>query len=121
MNIKLITISALSISMLSGCATILNDDFQKVNVTTSNGEQAELSANGKTFTAPSVVDIARSEDALIISSADGKCASQTVANNEVDPKFFINILSGGAFGSTTDYTTEKMWKYQDTIEVNCKK
>jgi uncharacterized protein YceK len=118
-KIALIT-AALSVSLLSGCATILNDDLQKVNLVTSNGEKADLQVNGQTVTAPTVIDVKRTKDALMITSTDGKCAQSTVANSKVDPVFFVNILSGGAFGSTTDYSTEKMWQYEDKIEVNCK-
>jgi len=44
-----------------------------------------------------------------------------VAEKSVDPKFFVNILSGGSFGSTTDYSTEKMWKYNENVVISCKK
>ena len=48
------------------------------------------------------------------------CKSETVAEKTVDPIFFINVVSGGPFGSTTDYSTEKMWKYADNVTLNCK-
>jgi len=40
--------------------------------------------------------------------------------NDVDPKFFVNVLSGGPFGSSTDYGTEKMWKYAENVTIACK-
>lgn len=119
---KLIAISAFAAltMQITGCATIINDKTQRVNVTTSNGEKSELTIAGKTFEAPGIVDVKRSQDPLIIESKTDKCASKTVANSKVDPVFFVNILSGGAFGSTTDYASDKMWKYEDTIQVSCK-
>ena len=47
------------------------------------------------------------------------CAPETAMPKSVDSKFFINIISGGVFGSTTDYTTEKMWRYSETVVVAC--
>lgn len=113
--------AVLLVSITSGCATILNDDSQKVNITTSTGEKADLSVNGRKVTAPAVIDVPRSKNPLVIRSVDGKCADETIANNEVDTVFWINILTGGPFGSTTDYASEKMWRYDDSVEVSCKK
>jgi len=28
-------------------------------------------------------------------------------------------LTGGTFGSTTDMSTEEMWKYQDAVTISC--
>lgn len=119
---KLIAISAFAAltMQITGCATIINDKTQRVNITTSNGEKSEFIIAGKTVEAPGIVDVKRSQDPLIIESKTDKCASKTVANSKVDPVFFVNILSGGAFGSTTDYASDKMWKYEDTIQVSCK-
>ncbi|NVJ60760.1 MAG: adenosine deaminase [Gammaproteobacteria bacterium] len=123
MNLKsaVLSISAvISMSYLTGCASILNDDTQNVNVNTSTGETVDVSIDGVNYKAPGVIAIKRqNRDKILVTEADN-CATQTVANKSVDNKFFINILSGGAFGSSTDYSTEKMWKYDDTITINCK-
>jgi diacylglycerol kinase family enzyme len=48
------------------------------------------------------------------------CAKETLLAKQVDSKFFINVLSGGALGSTTDYASEEMWKYDDNVVIQCK-
>lgn len=103
----------------SGCATILNEDYQKITVATSNNKEAKGSIDGVPFTAPTVVSVKRAQQDKIMMVESPGCQKQTVLNSNVDNKFFINILSGGTFGSSTDYGTEKMWKYQDSITINC--
>ena len=121
MSINLLkAVVASSIVLASGCATILNDDAQNVNLLTSNGEKISGTINGVQFQGPGIVSIMRSQDdAIIVANTEG-CTPQTVAPSSVDMKFFINILSGGAFGSTTDYASDDMWKYENSITINCK-
>jgi hypothetical protein len=54
----------------------------------------------------------------LVTKAEG-CTEATNLNKEVETAFFINIISGGVFGSSTDYATEKMWKYQDSVTISC--
>jgi len=103
----------------AGCATILNDPTQTVNVRTSNNAKISGTVDGKPFTTPGTVAVERKKTALSVQTTEPGCAPTTNANSEVDPKFFINILSGGAFGSTTDYASSKMWRYADTIVISC--
>ncbi len=105
--------------LFASCATILNGDTQQINVTSSNGKPFQGSIDGMTFSGPGVVAVKRAKDSKIVSTSTRSCAKSTVLNSEVDPKFFINILIGGTFGSTTDYSTEKMWRYQDNVVVSC--
>ena len=119
---KLIYTSALlSIIALSGCASILNEKTQAINVSSSSGSEIQGTVNGMPFKAPGILNILReSKDKIFVTETEG-CAKETVAAKSVDPKFFINILSGGAFGSSTDYSTDKMWKYDDNVIISCKK
>jgi hypothetical protein len=75
------------------------------------------------FEAPGIATVTRAKADRVITSRDSKCSASTILPSQVDNIFFINILSGGVgvFGSTTDYATEKMWKYQDTVIISCKK
>ncbi|MBV1774981.1 hypothetical protein KSF73_04560 [Burkholderiaceae bacterium DAT-1] len=115
------TLALAAVIGLSGCATILNEPTQTVNVSSSTGSPIKGSIDGTPFTAPGPVQVKRANaNKVVIVETDG-CAQQTVMEKSVDTKFFINILSGGAFGSTTDYTTEKMWKYNDSVVVSCSK
>jgi len=118
---KKIALSAViaAVTLMSGCASILNDKVQKVNVASSNGKPITGNVDGATFTAPGVVSLTRAKAAKIIYVETEGCAKQTVVDNSVDPKFFINVLTGGAIGSTTDYATEKMWKYSDNVVISC--
>lgn len=109
-----------SVVLMTGCASILNDKTQMVNITASNGAKVTATADGKTFQTPAIVNLERSKSAKIITTSDSNCNPQTLAARKVDPTFFINILSGGAWGSTTDYVTEKMWMYDNNLVIACK-
>lgn len=104
---------------LSACASILNEETQNVNIATSNGQEIEGTIDGVPFTGPGIVSVKRTESDKIIKVSTEGCTETTVANKQVDSAFWVNILSGGAFGSTTDYSTEKMWRYDDTIHISC--
>lgn len=108
-----------TVVLMSGCASILNEQTQQVNVSASNGKPVQGSVDGKTFTTPGVVSLQRAKGSKVVTSSTEGCAKETAVVSTVDPKFFINILSGGVFGSTTDYSTEKMWKYADNVVIAC--
>ncbi len=105
---------------LSGCASVMNEKTQSVNVSTSTGAKISGSVNGQPFNAPSVVTLIRENKNKTFETSAPGCTNTTVAEKTVDPIFFINVLSGGPFGSTTDYSTEKMWKYAENVVINCK-
>lgn len=104
----------------TGCASIINDKTQNVNVVTSSGQKTEVAVDGMPYQAPGVASFKRAKAEKIITTKDPKCNPTTVAPSTVDNVFFINILSGGVLGSTTDYVTEKMWKYEDTVVISCR-
>lgn len=106
--------------VLSGCASILNDDTQKINITTSNNTEIKGNIDGVPFTGPGIVSVKRAKADRILASDTPACNKQTLLHSSVDTKFYINILSGGTFGSSTDYSTDKMWKYEDTVLIPCK-
>ena len=110
---------AFCVAAVSGCSTIINDKTQKINVQTPSGKTVTGTVDGQTFTAPGIVTLTRENKDKLFQTNSPDCKGTTVADKEVDPVFFINILSGGLFGSTTDYSTEKMWKYSETIMLNC--
>lgn len=112
-------LTAATVMLTSGCATILNEDTQNINVRTSNNTAVKLSVDGEQITTPASVTVKRADKPLLIETANEKCASTTSVDSEVDGNFYINILSGGAFGSTTDYSSGKMWSYDSDVVVNC--
>lgn len=111
---KLNSVSALLIVLaLTGCASILNDSTQPINVSSSTGSDISGTVNGALFKAPGVVNVTReNKNKIFVTETEG-CTKETVAEKSVDTKFFVNILSGGVIGSTTDYATDKMWKYNE--------
>lgn len=117
---KISTLALIAAAVLStGCASILNEPTQNVNISASNGKPLAGNIDGKPFTGPGVVAVQRTKAAKIVTVDTAGCTKTTNLNSEVDGKFFINIISGGAFGSTTDYSTEKMWKYADSVVITC--
>lgn len=117
---KKLLIAAVTLAILSGCSTIINDQNQKVNVTTSNGGAVKGTVNGVPFSAPGIVALSRENKSKVFITDNANCAKETVAEKTVDPIFFVNLLSGGPIGSSIDYGTEKMWKYADNITIACK-
>jgi hypothetical protein len=119
---KLVYVSAIALTVvLSGCASILNDKTQAINVSSSTGSDIKGTVNGMPFKAPGVVQVTReNKNKLFVTETEG-CTKETIAEKSVDPKFFINILSGGSFGSSTDYASDKMWKYNESVVIACKK
>lgn len=121
-NVKKTILSAtlLSTALLTGCSTILTDDAQTINVSTSNGQDATINLDGQSFNVPGIVTIKKDgAQTKILSTSTEGCVKSMALNREVEPTFYVNILSGGAFGSSTDYGTDSMWKYEDNIVVNC--
>ena len=120
MKNKTLVFLCLSVAALSGCASILNDKTQPINISSSNGKEMTGTIDGQAFKAPAVVNVTReNKNKVVVVKSEG-CAGETSVEKSVDSKFFINILSGGVFGSTTDYSTEKMWKYSENVVVSCK-
>ena len=116
---KLVLLASASALLASGCSTILNDETQRINVSSSNNQPIEGTINGQPFSGPAVIELKRArEDAIIFVQTEG-CREQTLASSSVDPKFFINILSGGSLGSTTDYASGHMWQYESNVVINC--
>ena len=113
----LITVS--SLVLLTNCATILKDKNQIVNFNTSNGENGKIRIKGAVHKIPGQVSVERNKENLRVFAASDNCTPLTVEST-VEPVFFVNIISGGTFGSTTDFASGHMWKYQDTVTVNCK-
>jgi uncharacterized protein YceK len=114
----LIAMSLSSAILFSGCATILSGKTQNINVTSYPSHQ-KVQIGSQTVVTPSIVTVKRSKEDLVLRSEN--CNDQKLLASKVNPVFFVNILSGGAFGSTTDYATGAMWKYDDNVNLNCQK
>jgi len=104
--------------MFSGCATILSGTHQQIGITSTPPHQ-KVTIGSQTIITPSVVSVKRSDKSLIVKSKN--CDDQRLLVPKINPVFFVNILSGGVFGSTTDYATHSMWKYNGNVHLNCQK
>ncbi len=119
MNKKITGSLLLTAVLSSGCATILTDDVHNMNVTTSDGRETTITVDGTTQQVPGVVQVKKeNSDKVLVVDAE-ECTDVNL-NKEVESAFFINIISGGVFGSSTDYGTDKMWRYQDSVTIPCK-
>ncbi len=105
--------------LLTGCASIMNEETQSINVTTSGNKKITGNIDGKPFTGPGIVNVKREKTSRLLTVDTAGCTKQTTLPNEVDSKFWVNILSGGPLGSSTDYGTGKMWKYQENVAITC--
>lgn len=95
-----------------GCATILKGDMQPISVN-SNVDDAEVYINGsKVGETPFIGQVKRTKTLSTLEvKKDGYKTKKIMLDTSVEPVFWVNLLSGGVFGSTTDYATESMWKY----------
>ena len=109
----------LLVLLFQGCATILEDDTQSLNVRTSDNKAITVSVDGQSVETPTSVTVDRDGSKIAVTTDAEGCSSRTEVDREVDGTFFINILSGGVYGSTTDFATGKMWEYETDIVVNC--
>jgi protein involved in sex pheromone biosynthesis len=119
MNKFAVSATIAAVMMMSGCATVFNDKSQTVNVKSSNGQTVKGVVDGVPFQTPGAVAVLRTKNAKVFNVEAEGCAKQTTLESKVDVKFFGNILLGGLFGSTTDYSTDKMWKYEDNVTISC--
>ncbi|MCD8521627.1 MAG: hypothetical protein LRY66_10790 [Saccharospirillaceae bacterium] len=111
-----VVVAAVSIS---GCATILSEDSATVNVATSTGKKIDVTIDGQNYTVPGVVKLQKDGQSKVIKTSDADCASSTAMNRKVEGVFWVNVLSGGLFGSTTDSATDAMWTYDDNVTISC--
>ena len=108
------------IAMTTGCASILTDETANINVQTTNGDPAKISVDGVEHTIPGLVTVQKDGKDKFFVAATDNCVNQTAVPKKVESAFWLNILSGGSFGSSTDYSTDKMWTYSDSVTVSCK-
>ncbi|WP_290871553.1 hypothetical protein [Aquabacterium sp.] len=114
-----LTAALTSLILMTGCSTIFNEKTQTVNVTASNGKSIKGVVDGTPFQTPGAVSVLRTKNPKIFNVEAEGCAKQTTVDSAIDVKFFGNIITGGVLGSTTDYSTDKMWKYADNVTIVC--
>lgn len=97
---------------LTGCATIISGSDQLLTVN-ANVEGAEVYLGGQLLgTTPLSANVKRGQEGVLRVTADGYQPYQIALNKSINSVFFVNLLSGGAFGSSTDYSTGAMYQYE---------
>jgi hypothetical protein len=103
---------------LGGCATIISGSNQTLTVNTNVPGAQVLFNNIPIGVTPLIVSVKRGQEGVLSVQAPGYQPFQAPITKKVNGLFFVNILSGGTFGSTTDYTTGAMYAYEpDTYYV----
>lgn len=117
-------IVCISIIISSGCATIINDDYQRVQIMSSNGQAFDGTIQDQPFYGPGPINIKRAKEGAIFVTNTKGCTNQTVLKSSLDSAFYFNYLLVVAapispFASTTDSVSENMWRYDSTVEIEC--
>ena len=95
---------------LFGCATILKGSNQPLNVN-SNVKGASVYVNNqKVGTTPFTGTIERKKEQHLKVSKPGYETRTLMLDSSIESVFWVNILTGGVFGSTTDFASGSMWK-----------
>ncbi len=105
--------AATFLATLSGCATITNDEQQKLSFS-STPKGADVLINGQEVgTTPVTMNWERqNKDLHVQFKKEGYKTASTTISPGIDPIFWGNIIIGGVVGSTTDAATSKMWEYE---------
>jgi len=97
---------------LAGCATLISGSTQPLTVN-ANVDGAEVFLNDQLLgTTPLTVKVKRGQEGVLRVRAEGYQPYQIALNKDINTVFFVNLLSGGTFGSSTDYSTGAMYKYE---------
>ena len=95
---------------LTSCATILRGSSQSIAIN-SNVDGASISLNGAPLgKTPFVGVVPRSKNNVLRISKSGYKTRTVILNTQVESVFWVNLLSGGPLGSTTDYASGSMWQ-----------
>ena len=110
--------------LLSSCASIIENNHQKININPIGSASAncKLKNGREAVNAVSSAKIRRSKTDLDINCSDsqtGAVGSKTVTS-DLEPWTFGNILLGGIIGLGVDLGTGSAWKYPTEIDVNMK-
>lgn len=103
---------------LASCATIINGSNQTITVN-SDVPGAQVSINGMPLgVTPLITSIKRGQEGVLTVQMPGYTPFQAALSKKINGIFFANILLGGLFGSSTDYSTGAMYAYEpDTYFV----
>ena len=114
----------MTVTVLSGCSSIVKGSRQTINISTSTGKQAEAvittSTGQQNVVLPQAVPVKTSSTDITVNIKETRCnnASTTIVQSRLHPWFWGNVIIGGLLGSTTDSVTGSMWAYDESVIVN---
>ncbi|MDP1539309.1 MAG: PEGA domain-containing protein [Moraxellaceae bacterium] len=102
-----------SFLLISGCASIIDGKQQQMTFN-SNPQGASVIFNGLPIgTTPVITNVQRSNMPVVIRfTKEGYKDYEVSASSGLNNWFWGNIISGGVYGSTTDYITGAMNKFE---------
>jgi hypothetical protein len=115
-------VGALSLSIMSGCASIVSGTNQSITVDTPGcgGASCKLTNDKGNWavTTPGSVVVNRAYGALtILCTKDGFPSGTTTVASSTKPMAFGNIIFGGVIGAGVDVTTGAAYDYPNSILV----
>jgi hypothetical protein len=115
-----------TITLSSGCASIVNGNHQPVSVDTGNVQNAkcELSNNKGTYfvNTPGTVIVGRSFDAISVTcQKNGYHTTVKTVGSNTKAMAFGNILFGGVIGAGVDMADGAAYDYPTNISVQMRR
>ncbi len=106
---------SLLLTGLGGCASIIDGQTQTVTFN-SSPSGARVYVNGMDMgSTPLTATVKRSKVTMVSAQKPGYEAQQLMLQTKVNMWFWGNIISGGLYGSTTDYSTDAMVEYSPNM------
>lgn len=108
----LLLVLALSVSAMTGCATIVSGTTQTITFN-SSPPGAEVKIDGAVVgVTPVTTEVSRKARGVVEISKEGHKPQHMQLSKKLNPMFFGNFLAGGSFGSTTDGTSGAIHEYK---------
>lgn len=109
LTIRILTL--FTIIFCAGCATIITGGSQTVSFD-SSPQGAIVNVNGKVVgKTPMSISLDKGKNKTVVFKLKGHQAVSRQLSTSVQPWFWGNILTGGLFGSTTDFASGAVYEY----------
>lgn len=112
---------SLSLSMLAGCASVIEGSTDQMNVVTNPPMNASCTFTNSrrvvTSAVPSTVSIKKSKsDINVVCNAPGATGEKLV-ESDIEPWVFGNVLIGGLVGLIVDWSTGATYDYPEQMTI----
>ena len=105
---------------------MFTEEYVNIHVKVKDEEKVNVKVKGTELEAPGVVKVNKSKEDLSLTVINEDCAQQIKLESHVEPTFWINVINGvlvsplgGSISSSIDAASEKMWTYQESVEIIC--